>query len=103
MRSIFVRRIPPPDAEVWAGRRLLALLDALAWPALWIYVVLHVQVPTGALGQVVVGAAVLVAVLRSIKAVSRNERYQFSTWRWGRFVFAVFLCGIALKMAGGVF
>ena len=26
---------PPPDAQVWPGRRVLVLVDAVAWPAAW--------------------------------------------------------------------
>jgi hypothetical protein len=31
MGPIFVRYLPP-EARVWRGRKLLAVLDALAWP-----------------------------------------------------------------------
>jgi hypothetical protein len=35
MRLVFIREAVP-DAPYWAGRRLLALVGAVAWPAAWI-------------------------------------------------------------------
>ena len=37
MALMFVREVRP-DAHVWPGRKLLALLDALAWPGFWTFV-----------------------------------------------------------------
>ena len=35
MALIFVRPMRP-DAHVWRGRKLLALLDAITWPGVWV-------------------------------------------------------------------
>jgi uncharacterized membrane protein HdeD (DUF308 family) len=97
MALIFVRAIRP-DANVWPGRRLLAALDAVAWPGLWICATLQAPFETGVTGKVIVGLAVVIAGDRSIKALFRNERYRFSTWRWGRFAVALLLLGFVLKL-----
>ena len=100
MALIFVRE-SRPDAHVWRGRRLLALLDAVAWPILWIFAVRQAPLETGLIGEVIVVSAVLIAALRSVKALSRNERYSFTTWRWGRFAVVIISVGLMLKFAGG--
>ena len=33
---LLVAREPRPDAPDWPGRRLLAAVDAVAWPLLWV-------------------------------------------------------------------
>jgi len=100
MALIFVRE-SRPNAHVWRGRRLLALLDAVAWPILWIFAVRQAPLETGLIGEVIVVSAVLIAALRSVKALSRNERYSFTTWRWGRFAVVIISVGLLLKFAGG--
>jgi len=101
MGPIFVREVPA-DVAVWPGRRVLAVVDALAWPALWIYVTLHAPFDTGLAGKAVVTLAAVMAVQRVIKALLRNERYRFSVVRWGRVAIGLLLLGFALKIAVGI-
>jgi hypothetical protein len=98
MGLIFIRHVRP-DADVWPGRRLLAVLDAVAWPALWIYAIWNLPFHTGIAGELAIAIATFVALPRMLKAWTRNERYSFSTWRWGRVVVALILVGVALKIA----
>ena len=101
MALIFVREVRP-DAHAWRGRKLLALLDAVAWPGIWIFAVRHAPFDTAAVGDFIVAAAVVIAGLRTVKALSQNERYRFTTWRWGRFALALIVVGLLLKMAAGL-
>ena len=101
MALIFVRE-SRPNAHVWRGRRLLALLDAVAWPILWIFAVRQAPLETGVVGTVIVAAAVLVAGLRSVTALSQNQRYRFTTWRWGRIALVLIAVGLLLKLAVGL-
>ena len=79
---VVIPRAPSPDATPWPGRRLLAFFDAVAWPAGWLVAVSIVPKP-GVFGQVV-GALLVLCALRRIRiALFRNERYRFTTWRWG--------------------
>ena len=101
MAVIFVRQVRP-DAHVWRGRRLLALLDAVAWPGLLIYAVRQAPFESAAAGDVIAAAAVLIAGFRSVKAFCWNERYRFTTWRWGRVALVLIAVGLLLKMAVGL-
>jgi hypothetical protein len=101
MGPIFVREVPA-DVAVWPGRRLLAVLDAVAWPALWIYATLHAPFDTGLAGKAVVAVATVMAVHRVIKALLRSERYRFSARRWGRVALGLLLLGFVLKVAVGL-
>ena len=101
MALIFVRPMRP-DAHVWRGRKMLALLDAIAWPGLWILAVRQAPLATGVVGEVIVAAAVLVAGLRSVTALSQNQRYRFTTWHWGRLALVLIAVGLLLKMAVGL-
>lgn len=98
MGLIFIRRVRP-DANVWPGRRLLAVVDAVAWPALWIFAIWSLPLHTGVAGQLAMAIAAFVGLWRVLKAWTRNERYSFSTWRSGRVVVALILVGVALKIA----
>jgi len=88
---LVIVREPRPDAAYWPGRRWLAAVDAVCWPAGWIYLVRQVPVPTGIVGAVIVAIAVLCALSRLGRALYVNHRYWFTTWRWGRVVGAVLL------------
>ena len=101
MALIFVRQMRP-DAHVWRGRKLLALLDAVAWPGLWIYAVRQATFQTAVVGDVLVAVAVLIAGFGSVQALSHNERYRFTTWRWGRLALVLIAFGLLLKMAIGL-
>lgn len=78
---------------------MLAAVDAVVWPAVWIAVIAAVAVPTGVVGPVVVAACVLSALGRLRRAVWENERYWFTTWRWGRVAMVVWLVGVVMKLS----
>ena len=44
---LLVAREPRPDAPDWPGRRLLAAIDAVAWPLMWVLLIRHVPGPAG--------------------------------------------------------
>lgn len=93
-----VARAPPPDAADWPGRRWLAAVDALAWPAMWVGLIAHVPAPVGLVGPVATAWAVFAALGRLHRALWRNHRYRFTTWRWGRVVFALLVFGWVMKL-----
>ena len=90
--------VPRPDAPCWPGRRWLAALDAIDWPAGWALVVAQAPIPTGIVGLVITASAALFAVSRLQRALLRNERYRFTTWRWGKVVVGPVLLGWILKL-----
>ena len=92
-------RAPPPDVVVWPGRRALAVVDALAWPAAWASLVLGAIMPLGLVGQFALAYCSIAAVQRAYQAVIQNHRYHFTTWRWGRWLVLALLFGYALKLA----
>ena len=98
MLVFFMPRPGRPDAAYWPGRRALAALDAVAWPALWIVVLLHAPFDAGLIGQVIVALAIVSAVQRLHRALWMNERYWFTTYRWGMPL--VMLAFVALAMKG---
>ena len=82
----------------WCGRRFLAALDALAWPAVLLVAIRTALFNTGAFGLVASSLAVLVAARRLDRAIFRNQRYEFTPLRWG-FVLAWMLAiGAGLKL-----
>ena len=91
-------RAPPPDAPYWRGRRWLAAIDALVWPAL-AWVALSQLAPSG--GLVVALSMALSAVSaasRLFTALVANHRYHFTTWRWGRVVAWLLVLGALLTL-----
>ena len=96
---IVLQRVPRADAPYWPGRRLLAVLDAVLWPAAWIATVAVAPARTGMLGAVVVAVALVCAPMRIRRAVFANEHYRFATWRWGKPVALLFVLGALLKLA----
>ncbi len=96
---LVLTRAPLPDAPYWPGRRLLALADAVAWPAGWIVVATHLPTPVGIVGPVVIALAVLSAVGRAHRATLQNHRYHFTTWRWGRVFAGLLLFALILQVA----
>ena len=95
---IFFARTPRPDAPYWPGRRWLAALDAVAWPAAWALVVVGAPLPMGIVGMLIIASAALSAMSRLQRALFRNARYRFTTWRWGRVWAALMLVGLAMKV-----
>ena len=95
---IFMARPARPDASQWAGRRVLAVLDALAWPALWLALIASAPFDMGAVGWIAVAGLGLAALGRTRRAIWRNERYWFTTSRWGLPIAALIAVGIATKL-----
>jgi hypothetical protein len=92
-------RAPPPDVHVWPGRRALAFVDAVAWPAGLAALVLSASFPSGVAGMSAVAFCAVAAIPRAHRAVAENHRYHFTTWRWGRRLAIVLAFGYALKLA----
>lgn len=99
MMWVIFARAPPPDAVVWPGRRALALLDAVAWPAAWATFVLALPVSGGLVGNFALALCAVSALTRTHRAVAHNYRYHFTTWRWGRWTAILLVFGYALKLA----
>lgn len=97
MWLILVRE-PRADAADWPGRHLLAALDAVVWPLLWVVLVRQVPGPTGIVGLFVTALAVLLGLGRLHRALWVNHRYWFTTWRWGKVVGALLLMGMVMKL-----
>jgi hypothetical protein len=98
----FIHRPPRPDVPVWPGRRLLASLDALVWPAALIGVVVTMPLRAGVVGALVVALAVLLSIGRLRTAIFLNHRYVMSTWRWGKPVAALLMIGLVMKVVLGL-
>jgi hypothetical protein len=95
---LLVAREPRPDAQVWAGRRWLAAVDAVAWPAAW--GLAFSQIPeAGVVGPFVSAVAVLSGIGRLHRALCVNERYWFTTWRWGKIVAGMLFIGFVMKLS----
>lgn len=99
MMWVIFARAPPPDAVVWQGRRALALVDAVAWPAAWAVFILGLPVALGVAGHFVLALCAVSALARAHRAVAHNHRYHFTTWHWGRRLAFVLAFGYALKLA----
>ncbi len=95
---IVMTRAPRADAPNWAGRTGLAVIDAAAWPLFWVVLLRHAPAPTGVIGPVVDGIALLSALARLQRAIWMNHRYWFTTWRWAKVAAAVLLMGWVLKL-----
>lgn len=82
----------------WQGRRIIAALDAVAWPAAWAWVVTQ-KIPSGGLTtRWLLALLVCIAVRRLYRAVFENETYGISTWRWAKVLAWVWLFGMALRL-----
>lgn len=82
----------------WSGRRPLAALDAVLWPALWAWIVVARVPDRGLVVRWFCAMLALVACRRLWRALSDNEHYRFSTVRWGKALIGVWIFGYALKM-----
>jgi len=96
---VIFARAPLPDAQVWPGRRVLAFVDAVAWPAAWAAWLLGLSVPLGLASQFALAWCGVSATRRALRAVLQNHRYHFTTWRWGRWLVVMLLFGYSLKLA----
>jgi hypothetical protein len=95
---IFMARPARPDASPWAGRTALALIDAIVWPTLWIAFIANTPLNVGIVGWTATGLVCLAAVRRVHRALCRNERYWFTTWRWGKPFAALLAVGLAIRL-----
>lgn len=94
---MLLARAAPPDAPYWPGRRWFAALDAIGWPMFWLTVLAGVPVRTGLVGAVLATLAVIVGLHRLRVALWHNHKYRFTTWRWGRLLFALLVFGVTMK------
>lgn len=95
---IFMARPARPDASRWPGRRALALIDAITWPGLCLAFMASAPFDAGVFGWTAMGAAVFAAVYRAYRAVCRNERYWFTTVRWGVPIAMLIATGLVVKL-----
>jgi hypothetical protein len=77
---------------------LLAAVDAIAWPLMWVLLMRQVPQPVGLIGPFVTALAVLLGLGRLHRALWVNHRYWFTTWRWGKVAAAMLLIGAVLKV-----
>lgn len=96
---LLVAREPRPNAPEWPGRRLLASVDAVAWPLMLVLLIRQVPGPAGLVGPFVTAVAVLLGLGRLHRALWVNRRYWFTTWRWGKVLGAMLLIGAVLKLS----
>jgi hypothetical protein len=99
---LLVAREPRPDAPVWPGRRLLAAVDAVIWPLMWVLLVRNAPQPMGLIGPFITALAVLIGLGRLHRAVWVNQRYWFTTWRWGKVLASMMVIGAVLKLSMSV-
>jgi hypothetical protein len=98
---ILLSRSPPPDAPYWPGRRLLAALDALMWPSLWLAAIFCGPLAMGIVGIVATVGLILSAASRLQRALLQNERYRFTAWRWGIWLSLAASIGAVAKLVAG--
>lgn len=98
---LLVARAPRPDTPYWPGRRWLAVVDALVWPAMWVLLMGHAPQPVGLIGPFVTALAVLLGLRRLHCAIWLNHRYGFTTWRWAGVAAKLMLVGLVLKLTIG--
>ena len=77
---------------------MLAAVDAVAWPALWVAVIASMKVAAGIVGPVAIALLVVASIGRFRRAVWENERYWFTTYRWGMWLATLALIGALLKL-----
>ena len=94
---LLVTRQPRPDAPYCAGRRWLAAVDAVLWPAFWVMVFGHAPSPVGLVVPMATVAAIWFAVAGLRRAIWANHHYHFSAWRWSKAAMALALTGGLLK------
>ncbi|MCE4558011.1 hypothetical protein [Pelomonas cellulosilytica] len=98
MFVLILRRERRPDAPYWPGRRLLAAMDAVAWPLAC--AVLALQIPKAAgLAFLVTVVAALCAFFRLCGAILNNQRYWFTSWRVLRLCAFLLFVGLVTKLA----
>lgn len=78
---------------------MLAAIDALVGPLLWVLVFMHAPKPVGLIGPFATAVAALCALGRLQRALWLNHRYRFTTWRWGQILAVLLLMGGIMKVA----
>ena len=94
---LLVAREPLPDAPYWQGRHLLAAVDAVVWPIVWVLLINDAPAPVGLVGPFLSAVALLCGLGRLHRALWVNHQYRFTTWRWGRVLAALMLLGLVMK------
>ena len=95
---ILMPRDPPPDAPYWLGRTVLAVVDAIAWPAAWIIGAMQLPERGGLIGGVIASLAVLAMLRRLHRAIWMNHRYYFTTWWFARMMLILLIVGATMKL-----
>ena len=95
---LLVAREPRQDAPQWAGRKSLAVLDAVAWPLATFFLLYLSRTPLGVVGPVLMAAAFVLSIARLRRAIWLNHRYRFTTLRWGGMVLGLMMVGAVLHM-----
>jgi hypothetical protein len=95
---ILYGRTPKADVACFPGRRWLALLDAVAWPVAWLIAISAIPYVTGVLEVFAKAVLVLIALRRCQRALFRNERYRFSSLRWGVPILTLVALGELMKV-----
>lgn len=96
---VIFARAPVPEQPVWPGRRLLAVIDAAAWPAVLAIGIVHMPWHSGLAGHFFISLCVTTAMRRVWRACLANHRYRFATV-WVVATFAWLLAtGALLKLA----
>ena len=94
-------REPAPDMPYWSGRRWLAALDAMAWPAVAFWLLNQAQAQGQ--GRVVLPFAGVVlaaiALSRAMTAIWTNHRYRFTSVLVAWIAFILLVVGAVLKFA----
>ena len=103
MMWITFARAPLPDAAYWPGRRLLGVIDAVAWPAIVFWLLTSIPGRGSVFVPVVSAGCALVGLSRVYAAIWTNHRYRFTTWKIGRVVLVLLAVGVALKIAVSTF
>ena len=91
-------RAPPPDAAYWPGRRWLAAVDAIVWPGLAFFALLHMQESGGIVAALAMALLALSTVRRLHTALLANQRYHFTMWRWCKVLVWLAVVGFMLKV-----
>jgi hypothetical protein len=96
---LLIYREPRADFAYWPGRRVLAGLDALAWPFAAVVVGTVSPLNPGVFGAVLMVVAATTGARRLYRALWVNQRYQFTTWVWGKRLVVLLSIGLLLKLA----
>ena len=95
---LVIARAPRPDAPQWPGRRALAVVDALLWPACLMLAALHLPPRAGIVQGAVVAISCFAALRGVYRAALNNRRYRFTTWQVARWMAALLALGVILKL-----